>query len=692
MSELLTFQLFLMGILFSVALIAGFIAFITKPKRYQKIRRDLSRNDWKQIDQIISREVSIDFYRPDAALIDLSIWLNRRLVSLTKGLPKVDRNFRKEWKKKLAKKVRKSVRGTQYLSKKDCTAQELSEEFKTWNMNALVSDSGSINQELTSNLQIKPVNITYHSNLYQFTEEDLVMSLRNDSDMHDEYDLSFEIIKNLPSLHPVLVRYYNQLSSQDDLIPEWKDALVFCEKKKGIRPTLMESVRPLIKLPTVVRLYHKMVSKKMSHFCDKNEIINRELQKGNYRSFSGVQESILLAKEVIKKARDQKRPLSMLFLDIKNAYGSIKKDVIMYAIKHYQMPKDFINYVNVFYSENKAKISIRRDISEPFDWNIGIYQGCSLSNLLFLVSINLILEDINSRYNHLGFKIDQLRMVLMGFVDDLVIVTEKREDLMVIFEHLYQLLTQFGFQLNYSKLKLLELNQDQPDLVLNGHPIERVQSKDNFKYLGSYLTLENKTEGLVEIYLEDLKQVFEKVDQTIVRKNVISDYQKFLVYQRQILPKIRWILISENFTKEEYQKITDLENKYLNKWMPIDNPLNKKRNQEIQETKDQVIAKSKKNIFTLSKDTRIQEISMEKYQTNRPQIEKEREDRLKKISELVDDQYDNLIDFVLDCNDNEFSDLVDQDLDKVEVKRDIVDGKLKYTTYHNAEEYVDMET
>ena len=131
----------------------------------------------------------------------------------------------------------------------------------------------------------------------------------------------------------------------------------------------------------------------------------------------------------LKDARKRKSSMALLWLDLANAYGSVPHKLIVFALRRYNVPEDWIDLVLAYYDGLWGRSSSSNVFSDWYRYEKGIFAGCTLSQILFLVAFNVILEYVEAgnvrRYSlkqgedgSQEFSIEMLR----GFMDDLSIL------------------------------------------------------------------------------------------------------------------------------------------------------------------------------------------------------------------------------------------------------------------------------
>ena len=93
----------------------------------------------------------------------------------------------------------------------------------------------------------------------------------------------------------------------------------------------------------------------------------------------------------------------MTFLDLKNAFGSVSHRLIFDMLHAIKLPLPFIQYIQSFYSGLSVIITSKNWQTEPIPFRRGIFQGDTLSPVIFLLAFNSLLklaESLNHPYGY----------------------------------------------------------------------------------------------------------------------------------------------------------------------------------------------------------------------------------------------------------------------------------------------------
>jgi hypothetical protein len=101
--------------------------------------------------------------------------------------------------------------------------------------------------------------------------------------------------------------------------------------------------RPISISSALLRLYHKILS---ICFTDSCEMDRR--QKG-FLPMDGCAHNIAIMEQVILHAKRNLKSLSILFVDFKNAFGSVRHDAIFEACKAKGVPDVLLRHIKMCY-------------------------------------------------------------------------------------------------------------------------------------------------------------------------------------------------------------------------------------------------------------------------------------------------------------------------------------------------------
>ena len=145
---------------------------------------------------------------------------------------------------------------------------------------------------------------------------------------------------------------------------------------------------PIELTSAVSKLFHKVIAYRLEQYIISNDILDTSLQKGFLRGVNGCMEHIFAIQSILTNAKDHSLPLSMSFIDLKNAFGSVSYSYITDMLHYIKLPKEISDYIDSLYSSLSGYVSTREWSTPVFNIKRGVFQGDTLYPLLFLILFN----------------------------------------------------------------------------------------------------------------------------------------------------------------------------------------------------------------------------------------------------------------------------------------------------------------
>jgi len=150
--------------------------------------------------------------------------------------------------------------------------------------------------------------------------------------------------------------------------------------------------RPIAFTSVVGKLLHKILSRRLEAYLKTNNVIDTSVQKGFVIGLPGVFEHIYILSAIMQDALTNKHLLMMTFLYLKNAFGSVPHSLIFHMLEAVKVPPYIVNYIQSFYSTLLVITTGKMWETDPAPFQRGVFQGDSLSSLIFLLAFNPLLK------------------------------------------------------------------------------------------------------------------------------------------------------------------------------------------------------------------------------------------------------------------------------------------------------------
>ena len=177
---------------------------------------------------------------------------------------------------------------------------------------------------------------------------------------------------------------------------------------KGGDTNCPANFRPIALTSAIGKLFNKIIASRLEEYLLENNIINPSLQKGFLRGINGTMEHIFSLSTIVDNARTNKLPLSLTFVDLRNAFGSVAHAYIKDIMSYVKLPTEVQFYVSALYANLSAYISTKQWKTQSFSIGRGVFQGDTLSPLIFLLAFNPIIQAIHNTSTGYSLKLPML--------------------------------------------------------------------------------------------------------------------------------------------------------------------------------------------------------------------------------------------------------------------------------------------
>jgi hypothetical protein len=283
-----------------------------------------------------------------------------------------------------------------------------------------------------------------------------------------------------------LLEFYNDCYAQGLLPPSMNSATIkLIYKEKGSRSS-PSNYRPISLLQTDFKIIAKVIATRIKPLLP--QIIGDD-QYGFVpgRHIDDPIRTCQLLVEYLKRNPSDEEGLALLFLDQEKAFDRVDHEYLYKCLERFGIPSYLISWIKILYKNPTANVSTNKTLGPTIDLRCGVRQGCPLSPLLYIISLEPLAcflrndtayQGLSVRYHSTDKTFQSLR-----FADDTCLVLQGQNDLaevegaLSVYEHAS------GAKINSSKSELLPLGNS--DISTWNTQITKLQPDAEVRYLGA---------------------------------------------------------------------------------------------------------------------------------------------------------------------------------------------------------------
>ena len=304
--------------------------------------------------------------------------------------------------------------------------------------------------------------------------------------------VSYKVYKYCPKLRTKLFLLIKEMWHRKDVAERWCIAEGLYLPKEADSKVLGQ-FRPVSLLNIDGKIMFGILAKRIIKFVTENGYINESNQKAGLPGIPGCVEHAYSIWNEIQEAKRSKNDLSVIWLDLANAYGSIPHILIDQAMEFFHIPPEVRRLVRKYYDQFKMRFTTGSFTTEWQKLEVGIAAGCTISVILFVLVMEMLLKSC---------KCDDsvISTPMRSFMDDITVLSKDKEETRNILERLDELITWSRMKFKAKKSRSLTLVkgvQKEEKYLIGNEEIPTVKEMP-VKSLGRWLyegTLKDSKQG-----------------------------------------------------------------------------------------------------------------------------------------------------------------------------------------------------
>jgi hypothetical protein len=298
-------------------------------------------------------------------------------------------------------------------------------------------------------------------------------------------------LKQLTATHKHIAAIFNKLIEEDSIL-EWLTAGVTYFIPKNENTENPKNYRPVTCLPMTYKLITSIISRCMQKYTNNENLLPKE-QKGCSSRTKGCEDQLLISKVILQECKNRKESLSMAWIDYQKASDRVPHRWIIKSLELIGINNTVIAFTKkaMTYWRTRMRLHAENELIETEDIKIqcGIFQGDSLSPLLFCICLIPFIEQLNMLNTEYEGHITKTKISHLLYMDDLKLIAKSEEEL----RKQVQTVKTFGNDIHMEfglekcvkiSFKKRKLNHSQNLVSDINREIQELEQGKMYKYLG----------------------------------------------------------------------------------------------------------------------------------------------------------------------------------------------------------------
>ena len=235
--------------------------------------------------------------------------------------------------------------------------------------------------------------------------------------------------------------------------------------------------------PAMYKLYCSVINNRLCNYIEVNDYLADE-QNGFQKGKSTTDHLITLT-NVLETRKMQRKETFVAYIDFSKAYDRINRCLLWKKLETLGIKGNMLNCIKSLYANVTGCVKLGPTIlTDWFRVGTGLRQGCILSPLLFNIYLNDLITEVKTKCK--GISIDDEKLCILAYADDIALVAENEEDLQSMLNIVQKWCTTWDVIVNTHKSQIVHFRakstpETRYEFIMSGKELAKVEK---YKYLG----------------------------------------------------------------------------------------------------------------------------------------------------------------------------------------------------------------
>lgn len=296
-----------------------------------------------------------------------------------------------------------------------------------------------------------------------------------------------ELLRILPPSVLQLMKQVINDALVKGVFPAWWKAVSVTLMTKKTPAENMANQRPVALCSTVYKVFSIVINSRLTRAVEGNSII--EPKQAGGRRHRGCTRSLQWLQWQLHDAQRRQRRLYALWIDTKNAFGSVSHQVIWSILRGYGFKQKEVDFLQAINANNRFHVSGPFGVTADIHTHAGVGQGDITSQLLWNLVINAMIRYIHGArvgYTHAS----GVMTSALAYIDDCCFLSDTDRGMREQVRRLNEFYKWSGLAINNAKCAIFAHDfrtggdLGTTHIRINGEALQQYDKHCTYKYLG----------------------------------------------------------------------------------------------------------------------------------------------------------------------------------------------------------------
>ena len=407
--------------------------------------------------------------------------------------------------------------------------------------------------------------VTFDESSIKLSEVQAVVKRARSGSAPGASGIPYVVYKNCPRLVKRLWKILSSIWQSRDIPDAWTRA-EGCFVPKELNSNNIDQFREISLLDVEGKIFWSIISKRMNTYLLDNHYIDTSVQKGGISGISGCLEHTAVITQLIHEARKEKNSLAVVWLDLERAYPSLPHKVISYALHQYHFPSFLADLILTYLRSMKMRFNVGSEVTSWQKLERGIMAGCTVSVVLFVVSMDVIIKGAQSECRGPTTTTGVRQPSCRAFMDDLTAMTPSVTGTRWVLRGLEKMVKWARMRFKAKKSRTLTIVKGKVKDQRYSVEGERIPTVGDspIRCLGKVFDESLRDINNVSTVQNELSLWLKKIDATHLPGKF-----KAWCFQFGIIPRLQWPFLLYDFPISTVTRMEQQVSRHLRKWFGL---------------------------------------------------------------------------------------------------------------------------